>query len=431
MASRGSSRKSHHQSSKSIDLSDLHPPGQDQYHHHHHHHHHRRRSKSRDNVEDEDAGDDEADGDSDVLLRPVLKPSLPPKPSLVNPPVSFNDNKHSESENSLVVAINTRTTASDNAAMATVLSTSASTAIDGTNGIHEGSGTVRRRSRGGHTRSTSRPHSSGEEILAQQQQILSTSDGTSGPEPITTTTRAAVEVAPIHSQRSSLSQTPEEDEDEDRSGVDGEEEDNESSPVSRIRKRKQKVAAHQASTSVDASDAGDLANRGAVKIKDPERAGSHEESSSSPKVHHFRHFDYKEASKSSKIPSSGVMLPPPARGDTFYTRPRSASIGHRISADEEPEEDDDHRPHHAHYHHHYRHRRHHTLDGHRGASGAAAVGHFEDDEEEHHRGMTTSFVPMAASSRSISSKSEKSSSRSSHSPSVENIRHGKTFFGLE
>ena len=194
-------------------------------------------------------------------------------------------------------------------------------------------------------------------------------------------------------------------------------------------------------------------------------------SSSSPKVqgppsqHHFRHFNHKAASSenapnssSSMTPmgsgsnhkhhtsaaSSGLFSPPhaaqtpaPVRGATIYTRPRSASIGNRLSDAEQGDveghghhrgggggHEDQH--HHAHYHHHYRHRRHHTLDGHQhGGHG----GHFEDIEvmAEHGGGHPMiSFGTMpTTSSRSVSSKSEKSSSRSSQSPSVENIRHGK------
>jgi hypothetical protein len=143
MASRGSrgSRKHHTSSSKSIDLSDL---------HHHtsssvvsgepHLHRGRSREEAAEEAEGAEAGDEADDRDSDV--RPVLKPSLPPKPSLVNPPVSFNDNNNKqnseESETSVIL---------ENRIMAMADSN------------HEGSGTVRRRSRGGQTRS--RPQSTG------------------------------------------------------------------------------------------------------------------------------------------------------------------------------------------------------------------------------------------------------------------------------
>ena len=199
-------------------------------------------------------------------------------------------------------------------------------------------------------------------------------------------------------------------------------------------------------------------------------------SSSSPKVqgppsqHHFRHFNHKAASSenapnSSMMPmggtgsnhkhhtttaaSSGLFSPPhaaqtpaPVRGATIYTRPRSASIGNRLSDAEQGDVeghghhqgggggDHEDQHHHAHYHHHYRHRRHHTLDGHQhGGHGS----HFEDIEvlAEHGGHPMISFGTMpTTSSRSVSSKSEKSSSRSSQSPSVENIRHGESEFSF-
>ena len=145
---------------------------------------------------------------------------------------------------------------------------------------------------------------------------------------------------------------------------------------------------------------------------------------------HFRHFNHKENTSGKQY---SLFSPPhaqrviseatPRRGATIYTRPRSASIGNRLSDAEQPEDpetDDHHHNHHAHYHHHYRHRRHHTLDGHQ---HQVHGGHYEDEERQ-----MISFGNMATtSSRSISSKSEKSSSRSSQSPSVENIRHGESY----
>ena len=266
--SRGSRNSKNKSSSKSLDLSDLHPPEAEAEAH---------------------GADDEADNESDF----INKPSLPPKPSLVNPPVSFNDNNnfgHSESENSIQNVIGSTVMADSNC------------------------GTVRRRSRGSNPR-TSRPQSTGEDQIEK--------------------------IEEQKSQRSSLSQTPEEED----------EGDDEDSPRHHRK----------------------------VKIKDE---------------------------KSKPQQRTAIMVQEiPSRGATFYSRPRSASIGNRLS---------DHESHEVHepvqYHHHHRHyRRHHTLDhNHRD--------YYEDPE--------TSFVPAAASSRSISSKSEKSSSRSSHSPSVENIRHG-------
>ena len=168
---------------------------------------------------------------------------------------------------------------------------------------------------------------------------------------------------------------------------------------------------------------------------------------SSKQQQHFRHFNHKEHESAVNSGKYSLFSPPghaaaqsviseatqPRRGATIYTRPRSASIGNRLSDAEQtsevgggggaghggPELDHDH-DHHAHYHHHYRHRRHHTLDGHHQHQGVHHGGHYEDEERH-----MMSFGGTTTSSRSISSKSEKSSSRSSQSPSVENMRHGE------
>jgi hypothetical protein len=241
----------------------------------------------------------------------------------------------------------------------------------------------------------------------------------------------------LPSQRSSLSQTPEE---EDNEGDEEDDEDEDSHPkhTSHKSSRRQRLADKPSLTAENPVSAT------VVKIsslKDHPGGGDQE---NGRKVHHFRHFDH---SKSAEEPGS-IGFSPPARnaiahmvtsaeatiprGASFFShRPRSASIGNRLSETEanedqgldEDDEDCHHSRHHAHYHHHYRHRRHHTLDSHSSHQHASASSPFDIDCDP--EDQLTSFVPTAASSRSISSKSEKSSSRSSHSPSVENIRHGK------
>ena len=422
MGSRGSRGSRKHHSSKSIDLSDLHPPEES---HHHVHHHHRRRSRSRDHdindLEADEAGD-EADGDSDV--RPVSKPGLPPKPTLVNPPVSFNDNskQNSESENGL------------NQAMASVEVKQPHQWVnkDNSEGLHEGSGTVRRRSRGQRSNSNnnSRPHSTGEDLLSPSTAASAALAAAPNniiplgapPPPLPSTNVTTVTVEATNSHRSSLSQTPEDEDDLEEE----EEADCESSPSrqrhqhSHTHRRSRRSCLKEPKNSLDSA-----ASAGSVEFQP--------QNQNSPK--HFRPFDHKsEAVASSGVLKYNLFSPPPpvlknaslvtseatpTRGATFYSRPRSASIGNRLS-DAEPEAtaSAEIENHHAHYHHHYRHRRHHTLDGHHGHPHG---GHFEDEVEE-----VVSFSKGACtSSRSISSKSEKSSSRSSHSPSVENIRHGE------
>ena len=175
--------------------------------------------------------------------------------------------------------------------------------------------------------------------------------------------------------------------------------------------------------------------------------------SSKQQQQHFRHFNHKEHETAVNSGKYSLFSPPglapggaqqsviseattqPRRGATIYTRPRSASIGNRLSDAEQTSEVGDchgaagshggHGPeldhdHHSHYHHHYRHRRHHTLDSHHQHQGVHHGGHYEDEERH-----MMSFGGTTTSSRSISSKSEKSSSRSSQSPSVENMRHGE------
>ena len=166
MGSRGSrgssSHRNHkhhhnHSSSKSIDLSDLHPPE------------HRRSHDHEQDAEDE-GEDSDAKYPQNCHATSALKPSLPPKPSLVNPPVSFNDsnNKHSESENSSI------------AASAVVIKDSqihpggsigSVTVLDNGNHHHEGSGTVRRRSRNPRSTNNSRPQSTGD-YSAMQKSLL-------------------------------------------------------------------------------------------------------------------------------------------------------------------------------------------------------------------------------------------------------------------
>ena len=447
--SRNSSRNKHCHSSKSIDLSDLHPPEEQQQHHHHdrhhhhHHHSHRRRSRSRDDEDPDEDGDagDEAECDSDI--RPIsTKPNLPPKPTLVNPPVSFNDNttvKRSESENSLHLAASVLVTPAS--ASAAKVEQHSQWVVNNSSDLHEGSGTVRRRSRGQRSASSnnnSRPQSTGEDLLSPASAAAAASSAAAAasnsssniplgapppPAAPSSSTNVTTVTVEANSHRSSLSQTPEDEDDLEEEGeeVEG---DCESSPSRQRPSRRSSSRRSCLKEPKNSFDHPPTASASAVAST----------SQNSPK--HFRPFDHKEAANAGLKYNLFTPPPPasvlkggmtseatPSRGATFYSRPRSASIGNRLS-DAEPEDQIDHAgggggngdrgSHHAHYHHHYRHRRHHTLDGHH----HHGVGHFEELEETSFKG--------AASSRSISSKSEKSSnSRSSHSPSVENIRHGE------
>ena len=162
----------HGSSSKSIDLSDLHPPEH-------------RRSQGQDHEDAEDEGED-SDGHgtfpqsclatSSSML--VCKPSLPPKPSLVNPPLSFNDgsnNKLSESENSSIAALAAVAVTKDtdnvlgNNPGGSIVGVSTVQVLDNGNhhhgSSHEGSGTVRRRSRNPRSTNSSRPQSTGDYIV--------------------------------------------------------------------------------------------------------------------------------------------------------------------------------------------------------------------------------------------------------------------------
>lgn len=167
--------------------------------------------------------------------------------------------------------------------------------------------------------------------------------------------------------------------------------------------------------------------------------------SSNSEMKHFKHYDHSQADfllhQQPSEPSAmrGILNQrhsnPPARGEC-YDRPRSASIGNRLSdlASEDNQccsvvTNND-----------TRHRRHHTLDGHC-TNRNSYCGNEEEPCSTANSTMNnssgggtgsrrmitvTSFQSMAAaaSSRSVSSKSEKSSSRSSQSPSVENIKYG-------
>ena len=165
----------HGSSSKSIDLSDLHPPEH-------------RRSQGQDHEDAEDEGED-SDGHgtfpqsclatSSSML--VCKPSLPPKPSLVNPPLSFNDgsnNKLSESENSSIAALAALAAVAVTKDTDNVLGNNPGGSIVGVSTVqvldngnhhhgssHEGSGTVRRRSRNPRSTNSSRPQSTGDYIV--------------------------------------------------------------------------------------------------------------------------------------------------------------------------------------------------------------------------------------------------------------------------
>jgi hypothetical protein len=345
---------------------------------------------------------DEEDGDSDCnrkTTKPCKKPTLPPKPSaLVIPPPSLGSfidsiskqqsaEEADESETSLIMAFEPPPLRPFAAALGIT--------------TDEGSGTVRRRSRGQRS-SSSRPHST---------EVVTTTATSEQPPPLATS-----EVTIINSQRSSQSHTPDDDEEED------EDEMTESSPTQRRRPRRSKVSSEAAAAA---------------------------STNYNPNMQHFKHFDHAGGKQQHRndhhhpyageagglftpsstqfhheVETSRRAFSPPSRGATFYSsRPRSASIGNRLSDAESAETEME--RHHAHYHHHYRHRRHHTLDGHRHGGH-----HFGLPEEAPTNGggqrvaSMTSFHSTMASSRSISSKSGKSSSRSSQSPSVENIKHG-------